>query len=359
MQQTQKRKLYHTYALIILCAIIGIVVILYILLMLDRVHNNTTIVVARGANIAQVSKTLEERKIIIHRYMFHILLYLQKNYVYNYMRNISNKNTCALQAGEYQIKKGYTVLDIFNTICSGHVVPYYITVPEGLTTHQIANLLYSTNYISHDSLPVQQVTTQFREGYLMPDTYSYTIGTNVAEIMRMMHSKMEDFLEKEWPKRDTSIDDVIKSTDDAVILASIVEKEVFFRDEGPQIASVYINRLRSKMLLQACPTVIYGITKGETQWNRKLTYRDLRHNSKHNTYKYSNLPPTAICNPGKRSILAVLHPAKTNYLYFVADIDKHHMFSSTYSSHNAKINALRKQTQNLAELDATTQSSIP
>ena len=135
---------------------------------------------------------------------------------------------------------------------------------------------------------------------------------------------------------------MIAGIGEALILASIVERESVFDDEKPSIASVYLNRLKGGMRLQADPTVIYGMTMGREAFNRRVTYRDLKHDSLYNTYLHSGLPPTPICNPGKGSILAVLHPKWHNNLFFVANGSGRHTFSETFSKHKLNIRDIRR-----------------
>lgn len=304
----------------------------------DHAKQDTVVVIKRGSGISKIGKILEKAGLVRNWRIFSII------------SHIGYRTHRTLKAGEYMIYYGSNILDIFDQMCSGHVVRYNIAIPEGLTVYQIADLLEHTKQLARN-LPMSHMIDEFPEGSLMPDTYSYTTGMEIADLMRTMQRKMRHFLELEWVKRDHSIDNVVKSIDDAVVLASIVEKEVFFRNEGAKIASVYINRLRLGMPLQACPTVIYGITKGEGSWHRRLRYSDLKHSSEHNTYVRKGLPPTAICNPGRDSILAVLHPAKTKYLYFVANTSKHHLFSQTYTTHSHYTSLMREQRKAASDID--------
>jgi UPF0755 protein len=151
---------------------------------------------------------------------------------------------------------------------------------------------------------------------------------------------MKGIMREEWDRRDVANTMELKTSLDALTLASIVEKEAKFDDEKPHIASVYLNRLKRKIPLQADPTVIYGISKWDN-FSRKVTYDDLKFESPYNTYLHSGLPPTPICNPSKSSILAVLHPIETNDIYFVADGSGKHIFTNSYKQHLKNIKKIR------------------
>lgn len=173
----------------------------------------------------------------------------------------------------------------------------------------------------------------------MPDTYYYLHGDSASSIIKKAASANDKYIEDQWQKRDLSNSDVIKTKEEAIILASMIEKETSIDSERSYIASVFINRLRKNMRLQSCPTAIYSIKNGYT-FAYKLSHADLRYPSEYNTYKRRGLPPSAICNPSKGSIRAALHPAKTDMLYFVVGSDGRHMFAKTFEEHkdNCRIN---------------------
>ena len=147
-------------------------------------------------------------------------------------------------------------------------------------------------------------------------------------------------MQQAWDERDADLP--LKNKEEMLILASIVEKETGVASERPQVASVFINRLRKGMLLQTDPTVIYALTQGKTDLRRKLTLKDLETDNPYNTYKYAGLPPTPICNPGKAAIMAVAHPDKTPYLYFVASGNGGHNFARTLAEHNDNVRQWRR-----------------
>lgn len=240
-------------------------------------------------------------------------------------------------AGEYYISKDLNFEKAFDKITKGDVVKHIVTVPEGLTNMQIIEILKNIYAVDDDN--ALQI---YKEGTLYPNTYEYLYGTKISDLLYKMHLKLQNLLEDEWNERDIESTKELKSKDDALILASIVEKEAKFDDEKPHIASVYLNRLRKKMPLQADPTVIYGISKWEN-FNRKVTYDDLKTQSPYNTYLNLGLPPTPICNSGKSSIKAVLNPIKSDDIYFVADNSGKHIFANNYKQHLKNIRDIRRK----------------
>ena len=239
-------------------------------------------------------------------------------------------------AGEYKIPKGINFVEIFNKITKGKVITHQLTFPEGLTKFQIFEILKSQYGIIDDNIKLKL----YEEGWLYPNTYHYFYGIKASELLYIMHSKMKNIIAEEWEKRDIKNTEKLKTPFDALILASIVEKEAKFDDEKPHIASVYLNRLKRKIPLQADPTVVYGISKWDN-FSRRVTYDDLKFESPYNTYLHSGLPPTPICNPSKSSILAVLHPIQTSDIYFVADGSGKHIFTNSYKQHLKNIKIIR------------------
>ena len=217
-------------------------------------------------------------------------------------------------------------------LTSGKVYLRKITFAEGLTTREIAEILYDNNLLDGDfSIPP--------EGYFLPETYTFSRGEKRQNIVEQGHKAMQEFLQSAWDNREQNLP--LKNKEELLILASIVEKETGVAAERPQVASVFINRLRKGMLLQTDPTVIYALTKGQKELERLLTRKDLTIDSPYNTYKYAGLPPKPICNPGKASILAASHPDKTPYLYFVASGNGGHNFARTLSEHNENVRKWR------------------
>jgi UPF0755 protein len=202
-----------------------------------------------------------------------------------------------------------------------------ITVTEGMPSIIVEEKLAANRYLTGP-------TPAIAEGSLLPDSYGYERAEARASVVRRMQTAMTRTIDAVWPKRDYSCPIVTK--DQAITLASIVEKETGKAAERPMIAGVYCNRLRIGMKLDADPTVIYPVTKGKPL-GRRILRSELNSDSPYNTYRHAALPPGPIANPGKASIAAVLHPAKTKAIYFVADGTGGHVFADTLAEHNANV----------------------
>jgi UPF0755 protein len=234
----------------------------------------------------------------------------------------------ALKAGEYEIPAGASVYDIIDLIVRGKSILHKLTAPEGKTTKQILALV-----AAHEVL-VGDITMAPAEGALLPETYSFTRGETRDELIADMMRARDAVLDDLWEKRANDLP--IMTKDEAIILASIVEKETGVASERPLIAAVFINRLRRGMRLQSDPTIIYGLTGGEPL-GRGLRKSELERETPYNTYLISGLPPTPIANPGRASIEAVLDPAESDYLFFVADGTGGHVFAATLEEHNRNV----------------------
>ena len=233
-------------------------------------------------------------------------------------------------AGEYHIDQGMNVMQILDKLSSGDVVVHKLTIPEGLLTSDVMQIIINANQLINDLDPSKDINIQ---GIIAPDTYFYTYGAKATELLRQMTESLNILLESNWQNRDKEIDQFISTKEQALVLASIIEKESSRDAEKPDIAAVYINRLKENMRLQADPTVIFAITEGKT-FDLKLSYNDLKFNSPYNTYMVTGLPPSPICNPSKTSIYAALHPSKNNYLYFVAAGKGGHVFAQNFKEHS-------------------------
>ena len=243
-----------------------------------------------------------------------------------------------IYTGEYHISDNEGYGNIVNKLCNGLSVLKTITIPEGFETREVMDVINSSTDL------IGNKVVAFEEGVFLPETYSFNSGTERSAVFAKMKKDMQTFLNTEWKKRDTSIDNYIKNEHEALILASIVEKEAKIDEERTTIASVYLNRLQKKMRLEACPTAIYEITKGKYKLHRPLNRKDTDIKGDYNTYRKSGLPVAPICNPGKKSILAVLHPENTEYLYFVAKPDlQGHLFAKTYNEHLKNIKHIKAQ----------------
>ncbi len=211
----------------------------------------------------------------------------------------------------------------------GKSIDHKVTLPEGLTSQQIVERISANPDLKGD------ITEIPPEGTLLPDTYRFQIGDSRIDIIERMQVAHQKFLAKMWAERDPDI--VVKTPEEAVILASIVEKETGRADERPRIAAVFENRLRKNMRLQSDPTIIYGLVGGKGVLDHPIQQDELERDTPYNTYKINGLPPTPIANPGRAAIEAVLKPAKTKDLYFVADGTGGHSFAPSLEEHNRNV----------------------
>ncbi|HLJ00320.1 MAG TPA: endolytic transglycosylase MltG [Bradyrhizobium sp.] len=246
-----------------------------------------------------------------------------------------------LKPGEYLFPKSASLRDIIATIVEGKVVQHAITIPEGLTSEQIVARL-SENDIFAGS--VREIP---REGTLLPETYKFPRGTPREQVISRMQQTQKRVLAEIWERRSQDIP--IKSPEQLVILASIIEKETGKADERSRVAAVFVNRLRQKIKLQSDPTIIYGLVGGKGTLGRPIKRSEIQQPSPYNTYVVDGLPPGPIANPGRASLEAAANPARTRDLFFVADGTGGHAFSDSYDQHQknvAKLRAMEKQIQN-------------
>ena len=224
---------------------------------------------------------------------------------------------------------------------------WQITLAEGVTSWQVVNALKQADFLSGEVAEVPA------EGSLAPDAYDVDANEDRGSLLAKMQAKQKAIIEELWPLRAEGLP--YDSPEEAMVMASIVEKETGIAAERPMVASVFVNRLREGMKLQTDPTVIYGITKGEGVLGRGLRASELRRATPYNTYLIEGLPPGPIANPGRLSIEATLHPASSDYLYFVADGTGGHVFAQTLAEHNQnvakwrEIEAQQREQQNTTE----------
>lgn len=234
-----------------------------------------------------------------------------------------------LKAGEFSFNPGMSARDVISHLQTGKTVVRRVTFAEGLTSFEIAQQLSETDGLVGD------ITVAAPEGSLLPETYHFSFGDSRDEIIRRMKRDMEQVVSDLWRQREPGLP--LKSPQDAIILASIVEKETGVASERGRVAGVFINRLRKKIRLQSDPTVAYGVTNGKGPLGRPLRKSDLREETPFNTYVIPALPPTPIANPGRKALEAVMHPTKTDDLYFVADGTGGHVFAKTLREHNRNV----------------------
>ncbi|MDP3738205.1 MAG: endolytic transglycosylase MltG [Hyphomonadaceae bacterium] len=234
-----------------------------------------------------------------------------------------------LKAGEYAIASGASLKDIVQQLVEGRVVLHAVTAPEGLTSAQIVRIVGEEKVLSGDLPEVAPA-----EGVLLPDTYMVQRGETRAAVLDRMVKAQQNLVAELWPTRQDGLP--FKTQQEAIILASIVEKETGNASERPEVAAVFVNRLRRGMRLESDPTIIYGITKGEPL-GRTIRSSELDRDDGYNTYKIDGLPPTPICNPGADAIRAVLNPPVSKALFFVGDGKGGHVFAETYSEHQKNV----------------------
>ena len=239
----------------------------------------------------------------------------------------------AIKAGEYEFAAGASQRAILTTLTLGRTVQRRITVPEGLSVAEVLALLNNTTALNGTaSLPP--------EGSLLPETYRFELGDDRTALIRRMTEAMNHTVGSLWSKRAKGLP--LENPEQAIILASIVEKETGIPEERARVAAVFLNRMRKGMRLQSDPTVVYGITRGHRPLGRAISRKNLSTNTPYNTYRIPGLPPGPICNPGRDAIAAVLNPIQTDELYFVADGTGGHAFSKTLAEHHRNVARWRR-----------------
>lgn len=278
------------------------------------------VMVAPGDRVAAIAQHLAEAGVIANAGLFRLGLRL---------RGLQS----ALKAGEYGFPAHAGMSDVADILVGGKSIQHKLTAAEGLTSRMIVGLVRA------DPVLVGEVGAVPEEGTLLPETYLFTRGTSRAEILARMKRAHGDLMARLWPGRAKGLR--FKDKREAVILASIVEKESAIAPERRHIAAVFLNRLRLGMKLQSDPTIIYGLSKGYPL-GHGIRQSELDRPTPYNTYVAFGLPPGPICNPGRDSIAAVLNPALSDDLYFVADGTGGHVFSATEAEHEKNVAKWRK-----------------
>jgi UPF0755 protein len=239
-----------------------------------------------------------------------------------------------LRAGEYELEPGMSPAAIIERLVSGEILLHRIAIPEGRTVREVYAILEAAEVLAGELPPPPP------EGTLLPETYLVPRGEPRARVVERMRTGMRKALDELWASRAPDLP--LTAPEEALILASIVEKETALPAEYPLVASVMVNRLRRSMLLQTDPTVIYGLTQGAGALGRELTTADLEADHAWNTYRVVGLPPSPIANPGRAALAAAMRPASTDYLYFVADGSGGHAFAATLDEHNRNVARWRR-----------------
>ncbi|MEQ9115354.1 MAG: endolytic transglycosylase MltG [Rickettsiales bacterium] len=284
-------------------------------------NQDNKLFIQKGSRM-MIADSLKNNDIIRDKYSFWVLAQLLRIFG-------------PMQSGEYIFDARDSLFSVLKTIQLARVAEYSITFPEGLYTSEILEIILNDKNLKG------LVDKTYKEGSLMPSTYHFNFGHTRSALLERMFINMSDYLNNAWLKRDKNL--LLTNKQQALILASIVEKETQFDEERARVAAVFYNRLKKGMRLQSDPTTIYAITKGKYVLKQPLTKKNLKIKSAFNTYYTYGLPPQPICNPGVASILAVMHPAHTRELYFVLGSDGRHVFANKYKDHLVNVREYRKQ----------------
>ena len=280
----------------------------------------TVVVIKSGGGLKGVAQELADQGVIVRPQVFQLGVRV-------------SGNTALLKAGEYAIPARASMREIMDILIAGKSIQHKVTVAEGLTSQMVYDIVKHAPDLKGDAGPVPP------EGSLLPETYLFQRGETRAAIIAKMQKARSELIDRLWETRAAELP--IRTKEEALVLASIVEKETGIAAERPHIASVFVNRLRLGMKLESDPTIIYGITKGYPI-GRRLLASEVHGTTPYNTYVIVGLPPQPICNPGMESIAAVLHPADTKDLYFVANGTGGHVFSETLEEQTKNVIAWRK-----------------
>ncbi|HZN30855.1 MAG TPA: endolytic transglycosylase MltG [Xanthobacteraceae bacterium] len=246
---------------------------------------------------------------------------------------VALKARSELKAGEYVFTKRASVRDVVETMVEGKVVQHQLTVPEGLTSEQIVARLLENDILTGN---IREIP---REGTLLPDSYHFNRGFTREQMIQRMRQAQDRLVREVWERRVPDLP--VKTPEQLIILASIIEKETSRADERTRVAAVFVNRLKQKMKLQSDPTIVYGLVFGKGSLGHPITRSELQQPTPYNTYIIDGLPPGPITNPGRASIEAAASPARTKELYFVADGTGGHAFAETYDQHQKNVARLR------------------
>ncbi|WIJ24186.1 endolytic transglycosylase MltG [Devosia sp. RR2S18] len=284
----------------------------------------TTFRVEAGNTLTSASQRLEEQGIITNAFIFRQLA----------QRLEDNTN---IKAGEFRIPAGASMADILRELTEGNPIRYAVTIPEGWTAWQVVQRINDNTDLTGE------ITVMPAEGSILPGSYDYTPGDTRQSVLDSMQAAMTTTLAEVWDSRQPDLP--LGSPEEMLTLASIVERETGLGSERPQVAAVFVNRLREGMRLQSDPTIIYGITMGQQTLDRGLRRSEIDAMTPYNTYQIDGLPPTPIANPGIDSLRAVASPDEHDYLYFVAKgatPSEGHVFAETYAEHQQNVARYRE-----------------
>ena len=274
----------------------------------------TTVVLEKGSGVGQIGETLKDAGVITSAGLFAVAARL-------------TGAAADLKAGEYEFRSGASMAGVLADIRAGKVVRHQVTIPEGWTSGMVLDALKAEGVLTG-------AVEEPPEGTILPDTYQFERGETRSAVIRRMGDAHAKLLAGLWTARQPGLP--LETADEAVILASIVEKETAVASERPRVAAVFVNRLRLGMALQSDPTIIYGITRGRPL-GRGIRASELAAATPYNSYRMVGLPPTPIANPGREALAAVLNPPRTDELFFVADGTGGHAFATTYEAHQRNV----------------------
>ena len=293
---------------------------------------DTKVIIPAGSSVRGTARLLDEAGALSDDWLFVLAARL-------------NDGGRGLKAGEYALPAEASIQELLDILRSGETVQRRVTVAEGLTSGQVVAILNAVDGLAGGIADIPA------EGTLLPETYFFSYGDRAGDILRRMRADRDAVLEELWASRAPNLP--LGSPEEAVILASIIEKETAIPEERGQVAAVFINRLDRGMRLQSDPTVIYGLTQGEPL-GHPIRRSELEADHPYNTYKIHGLPPGPIANPGRQSLHAALNPDFSSALYFVADGTGGHVFANTLEEHNrnvAKWRKIEKQKANQLAID--------
>ena len=320
------------HKILITCATFSVITFFYVFLSFAFVayfnapnsyhREDKRFIIDSGMTLREVVDRLHQEKIIKSPGAF--------LYIGQLIKGIDPK----VRYGEYFFEKNISYYKILHKLIRGNVFFRKITIAEGLSSNSaLAIITKSAGLIGN-------APEKIREGSLLAETYFYSHNDTKQGMIKRMQDSMTKAVDELWEKRDKTIP--LKSKEEAIILASIVEKETSINSERGIVASVFTNRLKKGIKLQSDPTIIYSFTFGDKKLERQIRVSDIQNNSNFNTYHIYGLPPAPICNPGLASIKAVLNPLKTDYIYFVASGRGDHVFSATLQEHNSNVARYRR-----------------
>ncbi len=289
-----------------------------------QAHAFTEILIEKGQSFNVIVQQLEDADIIDNPLLFKIFSY-------------ANKHHNKYLAGYYQFEQGQSPKQVSQKMVDGDVAIFALTFPEGWLSEQIIATIQAEKHLAGE---IKEIPS---EGSLLPETYHFSHGEERANIIANMQAEMAKTLELEWQNRAENLP--YENKEDALIMASIIEKETGVAPEREKIAAVFVNRLKLGMKLQSDPTANYGIYKEVGELKKQLNSKDIEHYSVYNTYIIAGLPATPICNFGRASLHAALNPAKSDNLYFVANGEGGHNFARNLSEHNRNVAEYRRKMQ--------------